>query len=294
MRRLLERERFLTTALKGLAARKLAALALLVLMAVICSAAMAPILAPHDPLDQNLSERLRPPAWPTRESQEFLLGTDALGRDILSRLIYGARISLVVSGSAVAVSAVVGVTAGMVAAIFGGWVDDVITRLIDIQLAIPYMLLAVTLSMVLGGSTLSLVGVLVLRGWVLYARVVRGNALSLKQREFVLSAEAIGAGPWRIVFRHILPNVIGIAIVLATLDMSNMILLESALSFLGLGVPAPAPSWGRSLSAGRTYITSAWWLVTLPGLAITLTTLSINLVGDWLRDILDPMRRIGP
>jgi peptide/nickel transport system permease protein len=232
-----------------------------------------------------------PPSWCEGGSEEFLLGTDHVGRDVLSRIIYGSRISLAVSLSAVGLSAILGLTLGLIAGFSGGLIDGLISRVIDVQLAVPYMLIAVTVTMVLEPSLPTIIGVLVLSGWVRFARLVRGQALSIKQNEFVLAARAVGASSLRIVLRHILPNVVNIIIVISTLQMASTILFESSLSFLGLGVPPPAPSWGTMLSDGRNYVASAWWLVTFPGIAISVTTLAINEVGDWLMDTLDPRSR---
>lgn len=270
--------------------RNRAGLAGLIVLALILLAALsAAWIAPHDPLAQELQRRLLPPAWMSGGDWQFLLGTDHVGRDILSRVIFGARISLRVGFVSVLVAGLIGMLLGLLAGYFGGWVDDLISRVIDIQLAIPYLLLAVALVMVLGSSLRNLIVVLVLYGWTVYARLVRGQTLSVREREFVTSARTIGASSGRIMFRHILPNVVSPMIVMATLEIANMIVFEAGLSFLGLGVQPPTPSWGGMLADGRDYIAAGtWWPATFPGLAISITVLAINLVGDWLRDWLDP------
>ena len=265
------------------------ALGLIVLLLVFASAILAPLIAPHDPVAQDLKLRLLPPAWDAQGNPAYFLGTDHLGRDVLSRVIYGARISLLVGFSSVLASLVLGAVLGLWAGYYGGWIDDLISRLMDIQLAIPYMLLAVALVMVLGASLPNLILVLVLYGWTVYARLVRGQVFSVREREYVIAARTVGARSPRIIFRHILPNVVSPILVMATLEIANMIIFEAGLSFLGLGVRPPTPSWGGMLADGRDYIAAGtWWPATFPGLAISLTVLSVNLVGDWLRDLLDP------
>jgi peptide/nickel transport system permease protein len=238
-------------------------------------------ISPHDPLAQAITQRLRPPLWVADSGQSFILGTDQLGRDVLSRIIWGSRVSLIIGVMAVLVSAPVGVALGLIAGYYGRSTDHVIMRLADIQLAFPFVLLAINIVLVLGIS-----------GWVLYARIVRGEVLTLKRQPFVESARVVGLTDRLIMLRYLLPNVMPAVIVVATFAVAYMILLESSLSFLGLGVQPPAPTWGGMLSEGREYISNAWWLSILPGLAIMLTVLSINFVGDWLRDILDP--RVQP
>jgi peptide/nickel transport system permease protein len=262
---------------------------LVVITIIILSAIFAPWVAPHDPLAQDLKLRLQPPGWIEGGDWTFPLGTDHLGRDILSRVIFGARISLVVGFGSVLAAGIIGLFMGLLAGFKGGWLDDVISRVIDIQLAIPYLLLAVALVMILGSDLQNIIFVLVLYGWTVYARLVRAETLSAREQDYVLAAHTIGGSNRRIMYRHILPNVVSPMIVLATLEMANMIIFEAGLSFLGLGVQPPTPSWGGMLSDGRDYIPAGiWWPATFPGLAIFFTVLAINLVGDWLRDLLDP------
>ncbi|HXA96684.1 MAG TPA: nickel transporter permease [Candidatus Dormibacteraeota bacterium] len=251
-------------------------------------ALLAPALAPHDPLDQDVTRRLLPPVWLAGGGAEHLLGTDQLGRDILSRIIHGSRVSLLIGFLSVIVSLPVGVCVGLLAGYWSGRLDDVTMRVADVQLAFPFILLAITIAGVLGPSPRNVVLILAIGGWVVYARLARGQVLSLREKEFIEAARGLGVGTFRILFRHLLPNVASPVIVVATFAVAQMILLESSLSFLGLGVQPPTPSWGGMLNDGRAYITVAWWLSTFPGAAIMLTVLGINFVGDWLRDLLDP------
>ena len=261
-----------------------------VLLVLILAAIFAPLLAPADPLKTGFATRVRRPAILGYDSQS-LLGSDNLGRDILSRLLYGGRISLALAAIAVACSAVLGVALGLVSGYVGRWVDDVIMRVVDVQLSFPVIMLAIAVIAVVGTSLTALVGVLVLAGWVVYARTVRASVLSLKQQEYVQAARALGAGDVRIVARHVLPNTQAPILVIATVQVATMILLESGLSFLGLGVQPPQPSWGTMLAEGRDYLSNAWWLATVPGIAISLAVLGANMIGDGLRDLLDPNLR---
>jgi len=251
----------------------------------------APLLAPHDPCHQELADRLQPPFWLEGGSWEYPLGTDDLGRDILSRMIYGMRISLLVGGLALLLSGAIGVVLGLVSGYFGGWVDDLLMRVCDVQLSIPLTLLAIAVIAVVGSSLPTLIGVLGLTQWVMYARVVRGEALSIREKEFVEASRAIGATDLRIIRTCVLPNVLPTILVTATLRMATVIMIEAGLSYLGLGIQPPDPSLGSMLSDGRQYLATAWWLGTFPGLAIMLIVLGINLLGDGLRDLLDPRSR---
>jgi peptide/nickel transport system permease protein len=271
---------------------KAALLGVAILAAVTAGAILAPVISPTDPLLQEVSVRLRPPTLEGGDGQAHLLGTDHLGRDILSRLIYGARISLVIGISAVAVAGTLGTLIGLVAGYRGGRIDDLCMRLTDTMLAMPFILLALAVIAVLGSSLRNIIFVLGITSWVSYARVVRAEVLTLRTREFVSAAQALGGQGARIVFRHLLPNVLTPVIVIATLEVARMIILESALSFLGLGVQPPTPTWGGMLADGRAYLSTAWWLATFPGLCIMLSVLGINLLGDWLRDVLDPRLRL--
>jgi len=259
-----------------------------VIAAAVVVAAFAPALAPSDPAKNRLLDRLTPPMWAQGGSSRHPLGTDTLGRDVLSRLLHGARISLTVGLAAVLVAGVVGGGLGLVAGYRGGWADDLLMRLGDIQLAFPVLLLGVAVIAVLGASLTNMILVLGASGWVTYARIARGETLSLKERDFVAAARALGAPARHVVARHLLPNVLPPLLVVTTFSVARTIIAEASLSFLGLGLPPPTPSWGAMLDEGRNYITTGWWLALFPGLAILLLVLAINLCGDWLRDALDP------
>ena len=267
---------------------RLVVLALAVVVASAALAALAPALAPADPVRNDLLARLAPPAWVDGGSLQHPLGTDTLGRDVVSRLLYGARVSLVVGFSSVLLAGALGLGLGLVAGYYGGRLDDVLMRLGDVQLAFPALVLAIAVLAIVGSGLLNLVLVLGVTGWVTYARIARGETLSLRHREFVEGARALGAGDAAILWRHVLPNVLPSITVVATFSVARTIIAEASLSFLGLGIPAPAPSWGAMLDEGRNYLTTGWWLALFPGLAILIVVLGINLVGDWLRDALDP------
>jgi peptide/nickel transport system permease protein len=266
------------------------ALTLLMFLLVI-PAVLAPQVAPYDPIQGSLSKRLKPPAWQQGGTIEHLLGTDKLGRDNLSRIIHGARVSLIVSLVAIFVGGVIGTGLGMISGYFGGWVDAVLMRLVDISLSLPTILLALVLVAAVGPSFGTVITVLVVLLWARYARLVRGETLSIKERDFIARARVAGASHTRIMVRYIFPNVVNSLVVLATLNVGYVILLESALSFLGVGLPRPLPAWGLMIADGRELIVQAWWVSMFPGLAIMLTVLSLNLLGDWLRDHLDPKLR---
>ena len=265
-----------------------------ILALFIVTGIFAPLIAPHDPERGGLRDRNLPPAWEEGGSSEFLLGTDHLGRDMLSRVIFGARISLVVAAVTLGVGMGIGVASGLAAGWYGGWIDEVLMRVVDIKLAIPTILLALVLVLALGQSFLIIVVVLAIAVWPRFARNVRGEVLQLKTMDFVALAKVAGASTPRILFIHIFPGVINTLIVLATLEVGIVILLESTLSFLGAGVPPPTPAWGSMVSDGRDRLAVAWWISTMPGLAIMASVLSMNLFGDWLRDRLDPrLRQLG-
>lgn len=261
---------------------------LTVVIIVILAAIFADVLTPYDPTSTQLTLRLKPPFPLAGNPPGHILGTDALGRDIMARMLYGARVSLMVGIVSVMISGTLGITLGLVSGYFGGWFDDVLMRIADIQLAFPFILLMLAVLAVIGPGLRNLILVLGITGWVTYARVVRGQVLSLREKEFIEAARSIGVKNFRIIFRHIMPNVLGPVIVVASFAVASTIISEASLSFLGLGVKPTTPTWGMMLSEGREYVRQAWWLTTLPGLAIAITVLGINLLGDWLRDVLDP------
>lgn len=260
----------------------------LVLLAVGAAAAWAPYVAPHDPARQSLVRRFTPPAWAPGGTLAHPLGTDQVGRDVLSRIVYGARISLLVGVAAVAVSVAVGVTLGLVSGFAGGRVDVAIMTIVDVTLSFPQLLLALAFVAALGPSLVTIIVVLGLTGWERYARVVRAEVLALREKEFIEAARALGVGWGRMLLRHVLPNTLSSITVMSTLQVAQAILQEAALSFLGVGSGGTHPTWGQMIALGRDFVTVAWWLPTFPGLAILVTVLAINLVGDRLRDALDP------
>lgn len=281
----------LTDTIREVARRRSALVGGILLLLIIGTSLFFPLFYPVDPLEQNLLARFTPPAWQDGGSLKYPLGTDNLGRDVLARLLYGSRVSLLVGFAAVLLAMLAGIVLGLVSGYYGGRLDSLIMRIADIFMAYPFMLLTISIIAVLGNSIFNLILVLGLSDWVTYARTIRGSVLSLKKKEFVEASRAIGTPHPVIITRHILPNVISPLLILGTLRVANIIIWESGLSFLGMGVPPPMPTWGRMLAEGRVYIADVWWLVTLPGLAIMLTILSINLLGDGLRDALDPRLR---
>ena len=278
-------------AVSSLRRSRAAVAGLLVLGVVLFLAIAANWISPHNPNEQVLERRLLPPAWSEGGSRRHLLGTDHLGRDILSRVIYGSRISLSVGVLAVIISGVLGVGAGLIAGYYGrGW-DAAIMRLVDIQLAFPFILLALAIIGVLGPGLRNVILVLGVAGWMVYARVVRGQVLSVREREFVEAARAVGASDFRILRLHVFPNILAPVIIVGTFAVATCIITEASLTFFGLGVEATIPTWGSMLSDGRAYMATAWWLTTFPGLAMMLTVLALNVIGDWLREFLDPRMR---
>jgi ABC-type dipeptide/oligopeptide/nickel transport system permease subunit len=255
-------------------------------------AAAAPLVAPDSYDDQDARIRLKPPLWRSAEGRVYVLGTDPLGRDVWSRIAYGARVSVSVAGAGLLRGGGVGGGLGLLAGFGGRVADALVMRAADIQLAFPSLLLAIGFIAVLGANVATLLGVLALRSWAVHARTVRGSVLLVREQESVLAARALGAGPLRLAFREVLPNVLAPLVVVATAQLGALILLESTLSFLGLGIQPPRPSWGNMLSAGRPYITVAWWVTAMPGFAILAAVLGANLVGDGLRDALDPRLKI--
>lgn len=262
--------------------------AVIFLVIACVGAAAASEIAPHDPVQQDLRHRFFPPAWQPGGSVGFPLGTDYLGRDVLSRLLFGARISLALGFAATACAVAIGVTLGLLAALRGGWVGAVILRLVDAQLAFPFIVLAIATIAALGTDLVNLFVLLVVFGWAQFARVVRAEALVVMEQGYVEAARSVGVGEWRIAARYVLPNVAASVIVIAAYTVPQVIIIESALSFLGVGVQPPTPSWGSMLSEGQNYLDSAWWLATFAGLAIMLTVLAINLIGSALRTANDP------
>ncbi|HEY7366666.1 MAG TPA: ABC transporter permease [Methylomirabilota bacterium] len=284
----------LTRALRKLLHRPPAIFGLVCVAIVVIWAATPGLFAPLDPLDQSLERYLKPPGYEDAQGRTYWLGTDRQGRDILSRIIWGSRISLIVGIATVLVSGLVGVTLGLLAGFFGGKLDAVISRIVDTALAIPFILLAMALIAILGASLQNIVLAIALRTWIVYARVVRGEVLALKEHDFVMGARAMGCGTLRILVIYLLPNVLSSAIVVATLYLGRMIIIEASLSFLGVGVPPPTPTWGGMLSDGRAFLDTAWWIAFFPGVVLMLTVLGVNLLGDWLRDVLDPrMKRLA-
>ncbi len=265
--------------------------ALIILLLLFC-AIFSPLIAPHDPIKQNLGNALKPPFWEKGGSSVHILGTDNLGRDILSRIIYGARVSVIVGFAGVILSGVFGTFLGIFAGYFGGKIDSVIMRFTDMMLSLPYILIAIAIIGAIGPSLTNIIIVLGITQWVGYTRIIRFEAMSLSKSEFIEMAVISGCRWWRILLVHILPNVLNSAVVLGTLDVGKMIIFEAAMSFLGLGVKPPTPSWGGMLADGRVYLTFAWWIATFPGVAIAITVLGGNLLGDWLRDELDPRHQL--
>ena len=285
-----ERRR-LTRLARGVRARPLSTVAFLFVVAVVAAAFFAPALAPHDPTSQSLRTRLLPPFPFPGSDAAHPWGTDPLGRDLLSRVLYGARVSLIVGVGAVALQALLGVTIGLVAGTYRGWVDQLAMRVADVQQSIPFLVFVVAVAAVVGPNLRNIVLVLGVTGWVTYGRVVRAQVLSLSGQEFVSAARALGVSEARLMTRHLLPNLVAPITVIATLTVSTMILIEASLSFLGLGVPPPTPTWGGMVAGGRNYLADAPWVALVPGFAIFFTVLAINLVGDALREALDPSLR---
>jgi peptide/nickel transport system permease protein len=274
--------------LSSLGRHRLALFGLAVLVLVIFSAIFAPVLAQNDPNNIDIVIRLKPPGFVASDGRAFLLGTDSLGRDVFARIIYGSRISLSVGLSAVLIAGLLGTLLGVVAGFYGGVIDDIIMRWADIQLAFPFILLAISVLAVLGSGVDKLVLVLGISQWMQYGRLARSQTLSLREFEFVTAARAIGAGNARLILKHILPNIMSPVIVIASFSVASTIITEASLSYLGLGVPPTVPTWGAMLADGRSYIERAPWLCLYPGTAIAFTVLGVNVVGDWLRDFLDP------
>lgn len=258
----------------------------LVLITVLC--VLAPVIAPEGPIAGELSDRLKPPVWQNGGSSEFPLGTDQLGRDMVARLLYSGRVSLLVGFSSVLLAGLIGVTIGLLSGYFGGWFDTVMMRLVDIQLTLPFLALAILITAMIGTGLMNVVLLLGIAGWILYARIVRAAVLTLRELEYVEASEVVGSSTWSILTRTILPAVMPSALVVGTLAVSQMIIIEASLSFLGMGLPPATPSWGTMLAGAQEYMTLAWWAAAFPGIAITLTVMATNVIGDWARDRFDP------
>lgn len=266
-----------------LAVGSAAVVVLFVLMAI-----FAPLIAPHDPNETDLFRRLQPPGWAAGGEWSYLLGCDALGRDILSRIIYGTRISIFIGAAVILVATTIGILAGLAAGYLRGWVDVLISRLVDILLGFPYLIFAIGLMAMMGPGLVNIILALAYKEWVIPCRVVRGETLVTRELEYVEAARALGASRWHIMRKEILPNILSPVIVVATIRMAHVIILEASLSFLGLGVQPPTASWGSMVADGRAFILEAWWVSTFPGLAILLLVLAINVASQGLRDAFDP------
>lgn len=276
-------------AISTLVRNRLTLVGMLMILLVIVAAAWPAGWLPHDPYSSNIRVRFVPPSWLEGGQSEYLLGTDALGRDNLSMIMHGARFSLLVIGLSATISLVMGVTAGLLAGFYRGWLDELIMRIVDVQLSFPLLVLIIAVVAILGPSFENLIIVLGLAGWAPYARIVRASVLSSREKEYFLAARAAGASDKRIMFRHLLPNTITPVVVFTSFELARLLLLESALSFLGLGIQPPTPSWGAMIADGRQHLFQAWWASALPGLAIVITVMAFNLLGDGLRDALDPL-----
>jgi peptide/nickel transport system permease protein len=267
--------------------------AVLILVTFVVIAVAAPQLAPYSPTRVNLEESLQPPVW-QGGTAAHLLGTDKLGRDILSRLMYGARVSLSVAAVSIGIAGSLGMLLGMLAGYYRGWVETVIMRVVDIKLSLPTILLALLFAVIWGPSLNSLLVLVMLTLWVVYARQAHAETLTITEREYIVAARTIGASTFRILIRHIMPNLLNSMVILATLQVAQVVLMEAALSFLGVGLPPPTPAWGLMIAEGRELLQKAWWVSTMPGIAMALVIISSNVLGDWFRDFSDPtLRHIG-
>jgi len=274
--------------LRNFARNRLAAGSAIVVLLFVLLAVFAPLIAPHDPNETDLFRRLQPPGWAAGGEWSYLLGCDALGRDILSRIIYGTRISIFIGAAVILVATTIGIVAGLAAGYLRGWVDILISRIVDILLGFPYLIFAIGLMAMMGPGLLNIILALAYKEWVIPCRVVRGETLVTRELEYVEAARALGASRAHIMLREILPNILSPVIVVATIRMAHVIILEASLSFLGLGVQPPTASWGSMVADGRAFILEAWWVSTFPGLAILLLVLAINVASQGLRDAFDP------
>jgi ABC-type dipeptide/oligopeptide/nickel transport system permease subunit len=263
-----------------------------IMLVIVVSAVAAPWLAPYSPVEVDIQHRLGPPAWMDGGKREHVLGTDQIGRDLFSRMIYGGRVSLLIGVAAVLVSSTIGVLLGLGAGYFGSRTDWIIMTLVNVMLTFPFVLLALAVIAVLGPSLVNMIIVLGVADWPLYARVIRAETMAIRERDFITAGRALGMSHVRIIFRQILPNLVSVIVVIATLQVARVIILESFLSFLGLGVQPPTPAWGNMLGEGRVYMLNSWWIAAFPGAAIFITTLAINLMGNALRDWLDPHMKL--
>ena len=267
----------------------LGAIGAVILLLIVLVAVALPAVASISPTLQDLHSRLQPPLHATASGKLYVLGTDQLGRDILFRLIHGARISLLIGFVSVLLTALIGVPLGLLSGFRGGWIDRLVMWLVNLQLAFPFILLAIVIVALIGASVRNIIVVFAITSWPIYTRTVRAQIMSLKSREFVDAARASGATDLRIMLRHLLPLITGPLLVIASFEVARLIILEAALGFLGLSVKPPTPTWGNMLADGRQYVVSAWWIAAFPGIAITLTSAAVNFVGDALRDIFDPL-----
>ncbi len=271
--------------------RRLPVIPLGIITMFVLVAVLAPLISPADPEEQSLRHRFRPPVWDERGSWQHPLGTDRLGRDMLSRIFYGSRVSLTAGVVTVLLASAFGAAVGLVAGYYGGRVDAVLMRLTDATMSFPVILLALILAVTVGPSFANVVVAIAVILWARYARVIRGQVLTLMELDFIAQARIAGAGAWHVISRHLLPNTLNTLVVLVTLQIGYVIIVEASLSFLGAGIPPPTPAWGSMIAEGREFVTSAWWVSFFPGLAILLVVLAFNLLGDWLRDTLDPKLR---
>ena len=288
MRDVPQKQRFFWRGAASLLQSKTGFVGLCIVCGVVLVAIFADILAPHDPAENHLADILKPPVWLDGGSATYLLGTDNLGRDIFSRILYGTRVSLLVGVASVVLAGIIGIFVGILAGYYGGLVDHLLMRIVDSFLAIPSILFILVVLAVFEPGIIVLIAVIGFTNWVSYARVVRGEVLSIREREFVKAAKTIGTKDSIIMLKHIFPNILPSFIVISTLSVANTIILEASLSFLGLGIQPPTVSWGGMLADGRNYLATNWWLATFPGMAITITVLGIIFLGDWVRDVLDP------
>ncbi|HCU98346.1 MAG TPA: peptide ABC transporter permease [Chloroflexi bacterium] len=280
----------IVSSLKGRRLTGVGSIGLIIVSVVVILAIVGPYVSPHDPIQHNLKARYKPLGY-SDDNGTYILGTDQLGRDIFSRIIAGCRVSVIVSIFAVVIAGSIGVSYGLIAGFVGGWVDQVMMRIADALLSIPFIVLVVAISGVVGAGIFTLILILGFTGWVTYARVTRGEVLVAKELDYVIAATVVGQSKLKIMFQHILPNVMSSAVVLAALQVGVTIIAESSLSFLGLGVQPPSVTWGLMLADGRASIGSAWWMTTFPGIAITVVVLGVVFLGDWMRDVLDPRLR---